>query len=88
MNETPPTPGPRLPLVSRAAILLPVAIIKVYQFTLSPILGRQCRFSPTCSWYGLAAYRTHGFFRGTRLTVSRILRCHPFNKGGYDPVPP
>ncbi len=85
VGEPPPPP---LPLISRVAILPMIAIIKLYQFTLSPLLGRHCRFQPTCSWYGLTAYRTHGLLRGTRLTISRIARCHPFNKGGYDPVPP
>jgi len=65
-----------------------IAVIKLYQFTLSPILGRQCRFTPTCSWYGLEAYRTYGPVRGTWMTVRRVLRCNPFVRGGYDPVPP
>ena len=64
-----------------------VGLIYVYRVTLSPIMGGQCRFEPTCSRYGLDAYRAYGPIRGTRLTVGRILRCHPFNKGGYDPVP-
>ncbi|XVJ60817.1 MAG: membrane protein insertion efficiency factor YidD [Tepidisphaera sp.] len=87
---TPPTHThfPPLPLWARAGNLPFIAIIKLYQFTLSPIMGRQCRFSPTCSWYGLDAYRTHGPIKGTWLTASRILRCNPFVKGGYDPVPP
>lgn len=74
--------------VARILAIPFIILIKIYQFTLSPIVGRQCRFSPTCSWYGLEAYRTHGAFRGTSLTVRRIGRCHPFNPGGYDPVPP
>lgn len=61
--------------------------IKLYQVTLSPILGRQCRYHPTCSWYGLTAYRRFGPVRGTVLTGWRILRCHPFVKGGVDEVP-
>ncbi len=64
------------------------AIIRVYQVTLSPLVGGQCRYSPTCSHYALDAYREHGPLRGTCMTVRRILRCHPFAKGGYDPVPP
>jgi hypothetical protein len=64
-----------------------IVAIKVYQFTLSPILGKQCRFHPTCSWYGLEALRTYGAFRGGRLTIARLARCHPFSNGGYDPVP-
>lgn len=64
-----------------------VALIRVYQYTLSPLIGRQCRFWPTCSNYGLEAYRRHGPWRGTVLTLRRIARCNPLSKGGYDPVP-
>jgi putative membrane protein insertion efficiency factor len=72
----------------RLAIAPFVAVIKLYQFTLSPVFGRHCRFHPTCSWYALEAYRTHGAVRGTLLTGWRIVRCNPFGKGGLDPVPP
>lgn len=65
-----------------------IILIKVYQFTLSPLVGRQCRFHPTCSWYGLEAYRRFGAIKGTWLTLRRLARCHPFHAGGYDPVPP
>ena len=65
-----------------------VALIKLYQLTLSPVLGRSCRFEPTCSTYGVAAYRHHHPLRATYLTTTRILRCNPLCKGGYDPVPP
>jgi uncharacterized protein len=78
---------PRLPRWMRVGNAPFIAAIKLYQFTLSPLIGRQCRFSPTCSWYGLEAYRRHGPIRGTWLTVRRIVRCNPFVKGGYDPVP-
>ncbi len=64
-----------------------IGLVKVYQFTLSPFIGRQCRFSPTCSWYALEALRTHGAWRGGWLAARRLVRCHPFSKGGYDPVP-
>lgn len=64
-----------------------VLLIRLYRVTLSPFIGGQCRYEPTCSVYGLEAYRLHGPIRGTRLTLLRILRCHPFVKGGYDPVP-
>ncbi|HYE60934.1 MAG TPA: membrane protein insertion efficiency factor YidD [Phycisphaerales bacterium] len=63
-------------------------LIRLYQITLSRFLGGQCRYWPTCSHYGLKAYRSHGVVRGTWLTARRVLRCHPFAKGGYDPVPP
>jgi putative membrane protein insertion efficiency factor len=72
----------------RVSIAPFVAAIKLYQFTLSPVLGRGCRFHPTCSWYALEAYREHGALRGTALTAWRLLRCNPFCRGGWDPVPP
>lgn len=77
------TIGPR-----RLAILPLEALIWLYRITLSPIIGRQCRYEPTCSRFGLEALQVHGPFRGSWLTARRILRCHPFAKGGYDPVPP
>ncbi len=64
-----------------------IAAIWVYRFTLSPLIGGQCRFEPTCSRYALEAYRRHGACRGTKLTIRRVLRCHPLHPGGYDPVP-
>jgi putative membrane protein insertion efficiency factor len=79
---------PVLPLWMRIGNAPFIAVIKVYQFTLSPIMGRSCRFWPTCSWYGLEAYRTHGPIVGTWMTAWRILRCNPFGGHGYDPVPP
>ncbi len=67
---------------------LPILLIRFYQKFLSPLLGPSCRFHPTCSNYALEAYGTHGFPYATWLTVWRVLRCNPFSKGGYDPVPP
>jgi len=78
---------PGLSLWARTVNIPFVLAIKVYQFTLSPIFGRSCRYQPTCSWFGLTAYRRFGPIRGTRLTAGRILRCHPLAKGGFDPVP-
>jgi len=73
---------------ARTWLSLPfIAAIRVYQATLSPIMGGQCRFVPTCSDYALQAYRLHGPWRGTALTVRRILRCHPWGGSGHDPVP-
>jgi uncharacterized protein len=63
-------------------------VILIYQATLARVMGGQCRYVPTCSHYGLEAYRVHGVVRGTWMTVRRILRCHPFAGGGHDPVPP
>jgi uncharacterized protein len=64
-----------------------IGLIRLYQLTLSPFIGQVCRFSPTCSHYGIEAYRVHGSIKGTILTVWRILRCAPWSPGGYDPVP-
>ena len=58
-----------------------------YRKFISPLKPPCCRFTPTCSAYAIEAYRKRGFFVGTILTVWRILRCNPFSKGGYDPVP-
>jgi len=67
---------------------LVVAPIRFYRRFLSPLKPPTCRFHPTCSAYGQEAILTHGLFKGFALTVWRILRCQPFCKGGYDPVPP
>ena len=65
-----------------------IALIKFYRKYLSPYIGHGCcKYTPTCSAYAIEAYEKYGFFKGTRLTVWRILRCNPFSKGGYDPVP-
>jgi uncharacterized protein len=62
-----------------------IAAVRVYQFTLSPIFGRQCRFRPTCSHYMIEAVEKYGAVRGTLKGLWRILRCNPFSRGGYDP---
>ena len=62
-------------------------LIHLYQKFISPIKPQCCRFTPTCSAYALEAFQKRGFFIGMILTVYRILRCNPFSKGGYDPVP-
>jgi putative membrane protein insertion efficiency factor len=64
-----------------------IAIIKLYQWIISPILGPKCRFTPTCSNYALEALKKYGLFKGTWLAVKRIARCHPLGGHGYDPVP-
>ena len=66
---------------------LPILLIKFYRSYISPLLGQSCRFYPTCSSYALEAFRTHNFFYAMWLTLWRVLRCNPFSKGGYDPVP-
>ena len=68
-------------------IWLPVKIIRFYQIFLSPYMGRQCRYTPTCSNYALEALRKHGLLRGSWLAIKRILRCAPWGGSGYDPVP-
>lgn len=66
---------------------LMMALVRFYRACISPLLPRCCRFTPTCSQYALEALGKHGFWKGTALAVWRILRCNPFNPGGYDPVP-
>ncbi len=63
------------------------ALIRAYQWLISPLLGPNCRFSPTCSEYAVTAITEYGVFRGGWLALRRIGRCHPFNAGGWDPVP-
>ncbi|MBO0803765.1 MAG: membrane protein insertion efficiency factor YidD [Nocardiopsaceae bacterium] len=71
---------------SRSARVL-IAPIIAYQRFLSPLLAPRCRFAPSCSQYAVEALREHGAARGLWLAVRRLSRCHPFNPGGYDPVP-
>lgn len=66
---------------------LALGIIRFYQRLLSPLLPPSCRFVPSCSQYGLEAITHFGIVKGGWLAVKRILRCQPFNPGGYDPVP-
>jgi len=64
-----------------------IIIIRGYQKLISPLLGNNCRFSPTCSEYFILAVEKYGFFKGIYLGGKRIIKCHPFNPGGYDPLP-
>ena len=63
------------------------APIRLYQLVLSPLLGQNCRFTPSCSAYAIGAIEAHGAGRGSVLALRRILRCHPWGGSGYDPVP-
>jgi putative membrane protein insertion efficiency factor len=63
-------------------------LLRVYQVAISPMLGPRCRFYPSCSNYALEALRVHGAARGSYLAARRVCRCHPWNAGGVDPVPP
>lgn len=67
--------------------LLFIVLIRAYQLVISPFLPNSCRFSPTCSQYGLEAISKHGPFKGLWLTIKRISRCHPWGGHGHDPVP-
>lgn len=62
-------------------------LIKIYQVLLSPMLPASCRFTPTCSQYGIEAIKKHGPFKGLWLTLKRISKCHPWGSHGHDPVP-
>ena len=79
----------RLMTILRAILHIPawilIGMVRVYQVTLSPILGRQCRFQPSCSAYFIAAVQKHGAIRGGWRGIWRICRCNPWNPGGYDP---
>jgi len=66
---------------------LMIAPLRAYRYAISPMLGRNCRFHPTCSEYAIEAVQRHGALRGGWLAAKRVGRCHPFNPGGYDPVP-
>lgn len=71
--------------ILRAALIAP---IRLYQWTLSPLLGVNCRYAPSCSAYAAEAIATHGPVKGPWLAIRRIARCHPWGGSGYDPVPP
>ena len=79
------------PLLRRVAALpaaVLVAAVRVYQWTLRPVIGANCRFEPSCSHYAIEALRRHGAPRGVALSALRVLRCNPWTAGGHDPVPP
>lgn len=73
-------------LRSSAKVLI-LAIIRLYQLLISGLLGSCCRFEPSCSSYAMEAIQSHGCIKGSGLGLRRVLRCHPWQPGGYDPVP-
>ncbi len=66
---------------------IPISLIKIYQYTLSPILGANCRYTPSCSHYGIEAIEKYGPIKGMYLAIKRIARCNPWGGHGEDPVP-
>lgn len=64
-----------------------IFLVRIYQIAISPLLGSNCRFTPTCSAYSIEALQKHGALRGGWLAIRRISRCHPWGGDGYDPVP-
>jgi putative membrane protein insertion efficiency factor len=70
-----------------AADAVLIALIRVYQYAISPMLGQRCKYYPSCSNYAIGAIREHGPLKGIGLASWRLLRCNPFSHGGYDPVP-
>lgn len=75
-----------MPSIGQCAVRVGVALIRLYQCCVSPFLAPCCRFIPTCSEYAVEALQQRGVFRGFLLIGRRLLRCHPFHPGGYDPV--
>lgn len=75
-------------MMDRGVVVVLRALIWLYRHSLSLLMGRQCRFLPTCSDYADEALRVHGAVRGSVLTARRLCRCHPWGGHGYDPVPP
>ena len=73
--------------INRIIIEIPVTLIRIYQFLVSPLIGQNCRFTPTCSQYMIDALNEHGLFKGLWLGSKRICKCHPYGGSGYDPVP-
>ncbi len=70
----------------KPAVRFLVFLVRIYKRAVSPLLPSTCRFHPSCSAYSIEALKEHGAFTGTRMTLKRILRCHPLSAGGYDPV--
>ncbi len=67
-------------------VYLLIKLIKIYKFLISPLLGNSCRYFPTCSDYSIESLKSYGLFKGLYLSLKRILSCHPWGNGGFDPV--
>ncbi len=67
-------------------VYLLIKLIKIYKFLISPLLGNSCRYFPTCSEYSIESLKSYGLFKGLYLSLKRILSCHPWGNGGFDPV--
>lgn len=76
-----------LTFLTKLLNMLFIGLVQFYRYGISPLKPKICRFYPSCSTYTLEALRKYGPFKGSYLGIRRILRCHPFNPGGYDPVP-
>jgi putative membrane protein insertion efficiency factor len=86
MKENDPKSGflNRLAVIAGYPLIL---LIRIYQLVISPWIGPKCRYSPTCSRYGIEALKKYGLLKGGWLTITRLSRCHPWGGSGYDPVP-
>jgi len=76
-----------IPLLSKSITIIPIILVKIYQYTISPFFPNSCRFYPSCSEYSLQAFKKHGLIKGFWLTVNRLRKCHPWGGHGIDPVP-
>ena len=74
-------------MLNKVATFPLLLLIRGYQLIISPLLGSNCRFMPTCSEYAMESLRSHGLIKGSYLTIKRIGKCHPWGSHGYDPIP-
>ena len=74
-------------ILNKIIILLLIIVIRAYQLIISPMLGSNCRFSPTCSEYTIESFKSHGLIKGLFLSIKRIGKCQPWGGHGYDPLP-
>lgn len=74
-------------MINKVFEVLLIGVVRIYQYTISPWLGKNCRFLPTCSEYAIEVIKSHGAIRGAYLAFKRVLKCHPFHEGGIDKPP-